>query len=32
MVCGKRDLVRTVREFFQDRGYDRRAVKWESYD
>ena len=23
---------RPIREFFYERGYDRRAVKWENYD
>ncbi|MGV3722451.1 MAG: ferredoxin--NADP reductase, partial [Actinomycetota bacterium] len=32
MACGKRELVHEVRAFFQERGYDRRAVKIESYD
>lgn len=32
MVCGIREFVRPVRDYFQDLGYDRRAVKWESYD
>ena len=32
MVCGKREFVRPIRDFFHARGYDRRAVKWESYD
>jgi len=32
MACGKREFVHEVRAFFQDRGYDRRAVKIESYD
>jgi len=32
MVCGVREFVRPVREYFHGLGYDRRAVKWESYD
>lgn len=32
MACGKREFVHAVRGFFQDRGYDRRAVRIESYD
>jgi ferredoxin-NADP reductase len=32
MACGKREFVHAVRTFFQERGYDRRAVKIESYD
>jgi ferredoxin-NADP reductase len=32
MVCGKRDFVRPVRDYFYERGYDRKAVKWENYD
>jgi NAD(P)H-flavin reductase len=32
MVCGKREFVRPIRDFFYERGYDRRAVKWENYD
>ena len=32
MACGKRDFVHEIRDFFQQRGYDRRAVKIESYD
>lgn len=32
MVCGTREFVRAVRDFFAERGYERRAVKWESYD
>jgi len=32
MVCGIREFVRPVRDFFYERGYERRAVKWENYD
>ena len=32
MTCGKRDFVHEIRAFFQERGYDRKAVKMESYD
>jgi NAD(P)H-flavin reductase len=32
MVCGVRSFVRPIRDWFYDRGYDRRAVKWENYD
>lgn len=32
MVCGKREFVRPIRDFFHDLGYDRRQVKWETYD
>jgi NAD(P)H-flavin reductase len=32
MVCGKREFVRPIRDFFYERGYDRKAVKWENYD
>jgi ferredoxin-NADP reductase len=32
MACGKRDFVMGVRAFFQERGYDRKAIKIESYD
>lgn len=32
MACGKREFVHEIRAFFQDRGYDRKAVKIESYD
>lgn len=32
MVCGKRDFVRPLRDFFYGRGFERRAVKWENYD
>jgi len=32
MICGKREFVRPLRDFFYERGYDRRAVKWENYD
>jgi ferredoxin-NADP reductase len=32
MVCGKREFVRAVRDYFAERGYEKRAVKWESYD
>jgi phenol hydroxylase P5 protein len=32
MVCGKREFVHQIRDFFQQRGYERRAVKIESYD
>jgi len=32
MACGKRDFVMKVRGFFQERGYDRKAIKIESYD
>jgi NAD(P)H-flavin reductase len=32
MVCGKREFVRPARDFFYERGYEKRAVKWENYD
>lgn len=32
MVCGTQEFVRPVRDWFYERGYDRRAVKWENYD
>lgn len=32
MICGKREFVRPLRDFFYDRGYEKRAVKWENYD
>lgn len=32
MVCGRREFVRPIREFFYALGYERRAVKWENYD
>jgi len=32
MICGKRDFVRPLRDFFYGLGYDRKAVKWENYD
>lgn len=32
MACGKRDFVHEIRAFFQERGYDRKAIKIESYD
>lgn len=32
MVCGKREFVRPIRDFFYARGYEKRAVKWENYD
>lgn len=32
MICGKRDFVRPLRDFFHERGYEKRAVKWENYD
>ena len=32
MVCGKREFVRPIRDYFYGLGYDRKAVKWENYD
>jgi ferredoxin-NADP reductase len=32
MICGKREFVRPLRDFFYNLGYPRRAVKWENYD
>jgi ferredoxin-NADP reductase len=32
MICGKKEFVRPLRDFFYERGYERRAVKWENYD
>jgi ferredoxin-NADP reductase len=32
MVCGTASFVRPLRECFHALGYDRRAVRWESYD
>ena len=32
MICGKREFVRPLRDFFTERGWDRRDVKCESYD
>jgi hypothetical protein len=32
LVCGKRDFVRPIRDYFYNLGYDRKAVKWENYD
>ncbi len=32
MVCGLRDFTRSVREFFQMMGFERRAVRVEHYD
>lgn len=32
MICGKRDFVRPLRDFFYHLGWDRRSVKWENYD
>ncbi len=32
MICGKREFVRPLRDAFYQRGYERRAVKWENYD
>lgn len=32
MVCGKREFVRPIRDFFYERGYEKRSVKWENYD
>lgn len=32
MVCGKREFVRPIRDFFGELGFERRAVKWENYD
>ena len=32
MICGKREFVRPLRDFFYERGYEKRAVKWENYD
>jgi ferredoxin-NADP reductase len=32
MICGKREFVRPLRDFFTERGWDRRDVKVESYD
>jgi ferredoxin-NADP reductase len=32
MVCGVREFVRPIRDYFYDLGYDRKAVKWENYD
>lgn len=32
MACGKRDFAMGIRAFFQERGYDRKAIKIESYD
>ena len=32
MVCGVRAFTRPVREFFQEIGFDRRAVRMENYD
>ena len=32
MVCGTRDFVRPIRDFFYGLGYERRSVRWENYD
>jgi ferredoxin-NADP reductase len=32
MVCGLREFTRPVREFFQQLGFERRAVRFENYD
>jgi ferredoxin-NADP reductase len=32
MVCGKKEFVRPIRDFFYERGYERRGVKWENFD
>jgi ferredoxin-NADP reductase len=32
LACGKREFVHEIRAFFQERGYDRKAIKVESYD
>ena len=32
MICGKREFVRPLRDFFYERGYEKRSVKWENYD
>jgi len=32
MVCGVREFTRPVREFFQEMGFERRAVRMENYD
>ncbi|MFN3648910.1 MAG: ferredoxin--NADP reductase [Armatimonadota bacterium] len=32
MICGKREFVRPLRDFFYERGFGRRDVKWENYD
>jgi NAD(P)H-flavin reductase len=32
MICGRREFVRPLRDFFYARGYARRDVKWENYD
>ena len=32
LVCGKREFVRPIRDFFYGLGYERRTVRWENYD
>jgi len=32
MICGKREFVRPLRDLFYERGFAKRAVKWENYD
>jgi ferredoxin-NADP reductase len=32
MICGKREFVRPLRDYFYGLGYDRKTVKWENYD
>ena len=32
LVCGKREFVRPIRDFFYGLGYERRSVRWENYD
>lgn len=32
MVCGKKEFVRPLRDYFYSHGYERKAVKWENYD
>src|SRR5205807_3301016 len=32
MVCGVREFTRPVRDFFQEMGFERRAVRVENYD
>lgn len=32
MICGKREFVRPLRDYYYARGRDRRAVLWENFD
>jgi len=32
MVCGTREFVRPIRDYFYELGFERRDVKWENYD